>query len=214
MPRLTLLFAVMTLLVLKVRAVRMFTYPVKSINLQDAAKPTFYVGFSGDATLQPAEDLHPVHGIECADGGFVLVGKAAEGGGASAMEGFAVKFSASGTKLWSWKSGVTGDDAINAVAQLSNGDVLVVGWRKVGSVGRRSVTKLNVATGAEVWTMTDFGDSAGSHGAFEMITTKAGADHVILTGVKEKPNVSWRGTFEELGAKLTMSVTESTMAAG
>ena len=78
---------------------RMYTYPVKSINLADAANPKFYIGFSSDATLQPAEDLHPVHGIECADGGFVLVGKAAEGGGSSAMEGFAVKFDASGNKV-------------------------------------------------------------------------------------------------------------------
>ena len=51
------------------------------------------------------------------------------------------------------------------------------------------MSKLNVATGAEIWTMTDFGDSAGAHGAFEMINAKSDGDHVILTGVKDKPNL-------------------------
>ena len=58
----------------------------------------------------------------------------------------------------------------------------------MSGVCKRSITKLNQATGAEIWTTTDFGDSsATSNGAFEMIDVHA-THGAILAGVKEKPD--------------------------
>ena len=68
------------------------TYPVKSINLEAAMAPEFF----STATLSQwssafgrVADPHAVHGIATSDGGYVLVGKAAEREGSAKVEGFA-----------------------------------------------------------------------------------------------------------------------------
>jgi len=62
----------------------------------------------------------------------------------------------------------------------------VAGYRVVGGVAKRSLTKLSGGSGNEVWTTTDFGDT--KNGAWEMITV--GTDNnVYLTGVKDKLNL-------------------------
>jgi hypothetical protein len=57
----------------------------------------------------------------------------------------------------------------------------------VGGILKRSITKLNQATGAEIWTATDFGDNAAnSNGAFEMINVDA-THGAILAGSYSAP---------------------------
>ena len=182
------------------------TYPVKSLKLGDAATISFYnaIDFTGKAGK--LEDPHPVHGIETSDGGFVYVGKALEcnagGGGeasncgagqdASKTEAYALKINSQGTSVaWAWTSGSAGqNDVANSVAQLPGGGaVLVAGFRTVGGILKRSVTKLDLATGAEVWTATDFGDlSPTSNGAWESIHIDAATSNVLLGGLKNKPD--------------------------
>ena len=130
-------------------------FPVKSINMSAAYPPAFYMAASpeGEAsplqTLAPVTDLHPVMGVEVSDGGFVLVGKGVESDGSSIMEAFAVKLSAAGKVEWAWKSGVSGNDAANAVQQVDD-SLLVVGWRTVGGVGKRCITKLKLSKEAQI----------------------------------------------------------------
>ena len=84
-------------------------------------------------------------------------------------------------------SGSAGKDVANACAQLPNGgDVIVVGYRVVSSVARRSITKLGISTGAEAWTATDFGDAAGSHGAWEGIDFTAADNSAVIGGFYAK----------------------------
>ena len=64
--------------------------------------------------------------------------------------------------------------------------MFVVGYRVVGGVAKRSLTKLSESTGVEVWTTTDFGDT--NNGAWEMITI--GSDsNVYMTGVTGKSSL-------------------------
>ena len=64
--------------------------------------------------------------------------------------------------------------------------MFVVGYRVVGGVAKRCLTKLSESTGVEGWTTTDFGDT--NNGAFEMITV--GSDsNVYMTGVTGKTNL-------------------------
>lgn len=145
--------------------------------------PAFYTLQTG-SQMAPVEDFHPVNGIETSDGSFVLAGKGIESGGQP--EAFAIKLSSSdGSYQASWKSNIVGGDAANAVIQLpSGGDLLVAGWRTVGGVGYRCVTKLRLSDLTEVWTAT-FDDSSGANGALEMITLAS--DGVVLAGLKNKP---------------------------
>ena len=102
-----------------------YTFPVKSIDLTSALTPSFYVLQTGEQLL-PVTDLAPVNGIQMEDGSFAIVGKAVEADGSSVKEGFAIKLTSTGAYTAHWKSGVTGDDASNAVVQLpSGGDLLV-----------------------------------------------------------------------------------------
>ena len=56
-----------------------------------------------------------------------------------------------------------------------------------GAYGSRYITKLSIATGAEAWTMDDFGDSAGNSSFYEMIEVTG--DAVFLAGGINKPNI-------------------------
>jgi len=164
-----------------------YTYPVKSINLTDAYMPSFYVMLTG-SQLAPVTDLHPVHGIQTSDGGYVLTGKGVEKDGDSVTEAWAVKLNSVGDFVWAWRSNISGYDAANAVVQLpGNGDLLIAGWRTMGGVGHRSLTKLAHDSGFEIWTGT-FGDFVSSHGAWEMISLTS--DGVLLAGLHRKSSTS------------------------
>ena len=164
-------------------------FPVKSVNMNAAQSIAFYK--SHTAYQISLEDAHPVYGFEASDGGFVFCGKGMESETSSNFEAFAVKFSASGDYAWGWKSNVVGMDAANACLQLpSNGDIIVVGHRLVGGVIKRSITKLSLTTGAEAWTSTDFGDSTGSHGAWEGIELCAAGTFAYVGGYTGKPDTS------------------------
>ena len=104
-----------------------YTFPAKSVNLGSAYSPAWFKTATLASQLSPATDAHAVHGIELADGGYVLTGKAIESDGSAVHEAFATKFSASGDLVWAWKSGVSGQDAANAAAQLPNGQVVIAG---------------------------------------------------------------------------------------
>lgn len=176
-----------------------YTYPVKSTNLEQAFGVEFYAGHAAPASIAPVSDLHAVHGIETSDGGYVLVGKGVEREDGSVTEAFAVKLSASGSVSWTWKSGVSGDDAANAVIQLPSGGALIVaGWRTRDGVGRRCLTKLDLASGEELWDSPadEFGDSDGQHGAIEMLSV--GSDYILMAGVKKKPTKN-EMTFKSYG---------------
>ena len=166
------------------------TYPVKSINLEAAMAPEFFATatLSQWAYFGRVADPHAVHGITTSDGGYLLVGKAAESEDSARVEGFAVKLDATGGYRWGWKSGLSNaDDVLNAAVQLPNGgDLLAVGYRTINGVAHRSITKLDLATGAERWTAS-FDDSSGSHGAFEMIDLSPDG-HLLLGGLRNKRN--------------------------
>eukprot|EP01063_Lacrimia_lanifica_P024835 TRINITY_DN3265_c0_g1_i14.p1 TRINITY_DN3265_c0_g1~~TRINITY_DN3265_c0_g1_i14.p1 ORF type:complete len:564 (+),score=190.12 TRINITY_DN3265_c0_g1_i14:51-1742(+) len=164
-----------------------YTYPVKSINLDNAPAVEFYTANDG-ASLNPVGDLHAVHGIETSDGGYVLVGKGIESeetAEAAIHEAFAVRLDSAGQMTWAWRSGVAGGDAANAVAQVSDTHIAVVGWRTVGTQGRRCITQLKLSDGTEEWTADDLGDSDQT-GAYEMI--EMNGDDVYLSGLHKKGN--------------------------
>ena len=162
-------------------------FPVKSHNVASAATVSFYKGATS-ATIT-VEDAHPVSGIETSDGGFVFVGKGLEAEGSAITEAFAVKFSSTGDYLWGYKSGHSGNDAFNAAVQLgSGGDIIVAGYRAVGAVNKRALTKLSLSTGAATWVGTDFGDSSGSNGAYENIALSEDATEVVVGGFTGKPD--------------------------
>ncbi|GMH79804.1 hypothetical protein TL16_g08280 [Triparma laevis f. inornata] len=100
--------------------------------------------------------------------------------------------SSTGAKQWGWGSNKSGSDAANSVAELSSGDLLVAGWRTVGSVGKRSITKIS-SSGTELYTATDFGDSSSSNGAYEMIVVDS--TDVYLAGLNKK------ATLDEMAFK-------------
>ena len=106
-----------------------YTYPVKSINLDAASSVSFYVAYGSTEQMGTVDDLHPVHGVQTTDGSYVIVGKAMESETSELMEAFAVCLNARGALKWAWRSGLRGSDAANAVAQVSPTEVVVVGWR-------------------------------------------------------------------------------------
>ena len=121
------------------------------------------------------EDAHAVHGVQMDDGRYAIVGKGARCEFCKDAEGFAIVVdAATGSTVSAWTTGIAEDDVLNAVAQLNDGtgDLLVVGYRVVDGIGKRSVTRLAVEPGRmrEVWTSTSFGDDA-SHGFGEHVAS-------------------------------------------
>jgi len=163
-----------------------YTYPVKSINLGSAMAPAWYEGMDPSGQYGPVTDFHPVHGTTASDGGFVVVGMARESESTETKEAFALKFSSSGSFVWGWKSGSSGEDAANAVLELSGGDLLVAGYRTVNGEAKSSLTKLS-ESGSEIWTGTSFEDGSMAfdnwpYGAWEMIS--ATSDGILLAGLE------------------------------
>ena len=167
--------------------------PPKSAHLF-AAPPIISYATSNGGSLD-LEDAHAVVGAPVSSGGYILAGKAMEcadhcasGRRANTSEGFAVKMGVHGEQVWGWRSDLPGaHDAINGAVELPSGDILIAGWRTVGGVGKRALTKLNGQDGTEMWTFAGFGDAAGAHGAIELLTM-IGTTDVLLSGLKEKPD--------------------------
>jgi len=173
-----------------------YNFAAKSVNLPAAYRAEFFKAHHMTAELYPAADAAACTGVELADGSYLLGGNAIESDESTIGEGFATKLNSQGDIVWAWKSGVNGTDGILSVAQLPNGELLAAGYRYIGSTIKRSLTKLNQTTGAEVWSMTDFGDNT-AHGLWEMIEVDP-THGVILSGLGEMPGtIVWPG-----GAKL------------
>ena len=164
-----------------------YTFPVKSINLAGAQQVDFYVG--PDVASYGLFDVHPVHGAYIpSDGSYVMCGKAVEADGSSVKRAFAVKLSSTGTVQWVWGSNIANQhDAANAIMQLpNNGDLIVVGYIYMNGVFVRSLTKLSLTTGQEVWTAPwASSPNQGRMGAWEMAQLTADNAHVLLAGLHE-----------------------------
>jgi len=207
-----MLLACITLLLAGV-ASENYNFPAKSVNLNAAYQVEFFkaqhMTESPPLGLAPADDAAACTGVELVDGSYLLGGNSIESDGSTIPEGFATKLTATGDMAWAWKSGVSGMDGILSVAQLPNGEVLIVGYRAINGINTRSITKLNADTGAEVWTMTDFGDKT-THGAWEMINIDA-THGAVLAGFKEKPDTS-EFTFKSGGNTAGGKAVISTMS--
>ena len=164
---------------------------VGSINLENAPDVLRYTV----PEVNGLEDPHPVHGIEMANGDFALVGKALRCETCPDTEGFLlIVAGATGRTSWLYSHGINGkEDVINAVAQLPGGDLLLVGYQTIGSVAKRSVVRVRPSEKRVIWTSTNFGDSQGSHGAWEMVDVTG--DAVLLSGVRG------RSTRDEMSFK-------------
>lgn len=162
------------------------TFPVKSVNLGAAPAVDFYVG--PDVGQYGLFDVHPVHGALLADGSYVMAGKAVEADGSSVKRMFCIKLSSVGAVDWVWGLPVDGkNDAANAVLQLpGSGDIIVVGYQTGQSnAHQRSITKLRVSDGTEVWSaLWPSTDSATPNGAWEMISLMADNSAVLLAGLR------------------------------
>lgn len=105
---------------------------------------------------------------------------------ATLTDAFAVRMDSTETVLWVWTSGYANkSDVANAVLQLPDSrDLIISGYRSVGGVYQRSLTKIGLATGTEIWTATWASDSDSSHhSAWEMIDYTADNNSVLLAGV-------------------------------
>ena len=86
-----------------------------------------------------------------------------------------------------WGSAAAGaNDAANAVLQLpGGGDLVVAGYRAVGGVNQRSLTKLALSSGVEIWTATWPSASQQMHGAWEMAQLTTDGTAVLLAGLHD-----------------------------
>ena len=162
-------------------------FPTKSVNIAAADTVAFYKVLETSTT--GVEDAHAVHGASTSDGGWVVVGKGLEADGSSVTEAFAVKFTSAGSVQWTYKSGISGADAFNAIIQLPDGgDLIAVGYRQVGGVNCRSLVKRALATGAASWAATSLGDSTGAHGGYETVAMSSDGSSLYAGGFKGKPD--------------------------
>ena len=164
-------------------------FPVKSVNIANAPTVNFYLA----ASLESSDyfDIHPVHGAVLADGSYVMAGKSLETDGGTAKRMFCLKLTSTGTLSWAWGTATgNGDDVANAVMQLptvgsTHGDIIVVGFQTVSSKFQRSITKLRLSDGNEIWTATWPSTDATKNGAWEMISLTTDGSAVLLAGNSE-----------------------------
>ena len=80
----------------------------------------------------------------------------------------------------------------------------MVGYREVGGVYKRSLTRIKIATGSEVWQANDFGDAAVSHGGFETIDITPDGTAALISGWMKRQytsDVSYRSGGNTAGGK-------------
>lgn len=169
------------------------TYPVKSINLDKASSPVWYKKYP--STNLGVSDAAACYGVPLSDGGYLFCGAGGEGEGSPYAEAFAVRLTADGDVAWKWKSGhASKSDAVIGCNQLPNGgDILVVGRYDIGGVVKRSVVKVSFTTGSQVWLAHDFGDTAGSTGAWETVEITSDKSAILLAGWHKKTDTSPMG---------------------
>ena len=150
---------------------------------------------------------HPVHGVEIELDNrpypdFALIGKALRCETCRDVEGFLVIVDGeTGETIWQWSPGYTEDDALNAVVQLppqtpgSSGDLIVVGHDMTNGVAKRMIARIDPNARVVKWIANDFGDTNGSHGAWEMVSLSDDKSSILLGGVQN------RATTEEMWFK-------------
>ena len=128
----------------------------------NAPTVSFYAGI-GEGDF--GEDPHPVHGVECPDGGFIVGGKSIDSGGA--WDGFALKVNPSGLSgyqhltppgeegdsySWSVTFGSSGKkDGVNNLATVGNA-VFLGGFSSVNDGSQDAyLAKHSTATGSKIW---------------------------------------------------------------
>jgi hypothetical protein len=180
-----------------------YTYPVKSINLPASPEPGFFTQDSLDAIV---EDAHAVHGIQVSDG-YILCGAGKERpskgwlakhpGQKPPNDAFVVKFMNEGFVEWTFNPGHKGGDACNSVTELPDGSILAAGYQIVGGIGKRTIHRLNGASGKKIWMADGFGDVT-THGAYEMVNFNKGCGNgVLLSGLAKSPHPAT--TFKSYG---------------
>jgi subtilisin family serine protease len=170
-----------------------YTFPVKSQNLEVAPRPTSYATFSGANRFSPAlEDLHAVHASATSDGGLVLCGKGVNEDHPDVQRAFAIRLDAAMGVVWSWQPNISSAVASVCVTtlSLSSGDVLLGGFETdAGSgidVARPSLTRVSAA-GVERWTAhVNVSSNESAHGAIESLAF-AHDGALLLCGVCDKP---------------------------
>eukprot|EP00966_Prymnesium_polylepis_P125851 2910115-Prymnesium_polylepis.1 len=169
-----------------------YTYPVKSVNLDRAAPVTYYNGFQSSSfpTWTSVAEAHMVYAVSTSDGGVVMCGKGAETG-TIYHEAIVAKVTSSGTASWAWQSNALGEHEVcSGLAQLPNGgDILVAGYRTVSGIATGFLTKLSLATGAESWTSHALlpAASTGAYSALESVSVDPTLG-VLVLGISNIPN--------------------------
>ena len=79
-----------------------------------------------------------------------------------------------------------------------NHDLLLVGYRTVGTVAKRAIFRIDPVAKALVWAADAFGDSAASHGAWEMVDLNHDGTTILLSGVCARPTTE-EMTFKSYG---------------
>ena len=129
------------------------------------------------------EDPHPVHGVECPSGGFIVGGKSIDSGGA--WDGFALKVHPSGLSgyqhlnspgeegasySWSVTFGSSGKkDGVNNLATV--GDAVFLGGFSGVSDGSQDayLAKHSTTTGAKIWESFLPESPSGLSSAYEVV---------------------------------------------
>ena len=170
------------------------TYPVQSTNIANAPNITAWVpiyAFTGGErgaaeTYNLGYDTHFMVGLETLAGELVAAGQGFEGvaGPSTGRDMVVIRASASGSVLWTWKSGFVGDDAVTTCVQLSADSIIVGGFRTVSGTVRRTLVKIRLdtnlpaGTSRVVWTAS-MDDSRG-HSAYS--TLASAPDGGLLLG--------------------------------
>ncbi len=146
----------------------------------NAPAVSFYVGI-GEGSF--GEDPHPVHGVECPSGGFIVGGKSIDSGGA--WDGFALKVHPSGLSgyqhlnspgeegasySWSVTFGSSGKkDGVNNLATV--GDAVFLGGFSGVSDGSQDayLAKHSTTTGAKIWESFLPESPSGLSSAYEVV---------------------------------------------
>lgn len=95
--------------------------------------------------------------IQSSDGNSIIIVGSADTGEANPYNGFVIKYDyATGTGSWSQALGGSGNDYIEHITQLSDGNYVVVGTSDSYAYGNSDVFiyKLNSANASEMWHMT------------------------------------------------------------
>ena len=151
---------------------------------------------SGKDLYDLGYDTHLMVGVETASGELIAAGQGFEGseipqGSLNPRDMTVVKASASGSVLWTWKSGFTGDDVVAAVVSFDAASIIVGGFRTVDGRAKRTLVRLRLdttlpsGTSRVIWTATF--DEVSGHSSFSTLALTADGD-LLLGGFLNKAN--------------------------